>query len=92
MKLNISIHNLSLGDKRISLTQLKQKNECYIIVYKNENTYYKPSNENPFQVNITSINWETAFDPIIEVKINGYLFNDTDKEDFIYINAVYGTR
>lgn len=92
MRLNISIRNLNLGYKNISLTPIKEDNECYIIIYKDETTLYKPIKSNTFRVEIIKIDWETEFDPIMEVKINGYLFNENNTNDSIYINAIYGTR
>lgn len=92
MKLNINIRNLDLGNKKISLTPIRQNNESYITVYKDETVQYKPMESNTFLVEIISIDWESKFDPVIEVKVNGYLFNNNNTNDSLYINAIYGTR
>lgn len=92
MKLNINIRDLDLGNKKISLTPIIQNNESYIKAYWDEAVYYKPKGNNTFIVEIIKIDWESKLDPIMEVKIKGYLFNNTDTNDSIYINAIYGTR
>lgn len=54
--------------------------------------YYVPSKENPFRVEITDVLWLTANDPIIEVELDGVLYNKENQDDVIVIKGTYGTR
>lgn len=53
---------------------------------------YVPSKENPLRVEITSVVWVTKREPIIEVKLDGVLYNRENNEDTIVIKGAYGTR
>lgn len=92
LKININIRNLHLGLKTTSSSQIINDNEAHIIIYKDETTYYQPCEEYPFQIEIIKSDWESELDPIIEVIIIGYLAKNTNTDEYIYIEAKYGTR
>lgn len=53
---------------------------------------YVPSEENPFRVEITDVLWLSSTRLIIEVKLDGVLYNKENPDDVIVIKGAYGTR
>lgn len=53
---------------------------------------YVPSEENPFRVEITDVLWLSSTQPIIEVKLDGVLYNKENPDDVVVIKGTYGTR
>lgn len=91
-RISVHIRNLALGKKKVSSSPFLENNESYIKVSVDQTEYCKTRKSNPFLVEIIGVEWESQDDPIMEVKINGYLFVNSNTNDSIYIDAIYGTR
>lgn len=53
---------------------------------------YETSKEHPFRVKILDVMWASKSEPIIEVELDGVLFNREDPNDALIIKGVYGAR
>lgn len=53
---------------------------------------YIPMADDPVELDIFNFFWRDPITPIIEVKIDGTLYNSKNPEDTITIDAMYGTR
>jgi hypothetical protein len=62
-------------------------NEPSKLTYKHR---YRPSNKNPFFVEILSVTWRPDIIPIIEAKLDGVLYNTENPNDSIIIKGAYG--
>ncbi|WP_373828886.1 DUF5025 domain-containing protein [Bacteroides heparinolyticus] len=60
--------------------------------FPNGNIIYEANSRNPFKVEITNVTWLSYMDPIIDVKLEGILYNEKNPEDSIIIHARYGSR
>lgn len=56
------------------------------------NTYYIPEIAKPFRVEIKNSTYEDRWHPIIEVKLDGVLYNSKNLNDSIIVTGTYGTR
>ncbi len=59
---------------------------------KSQKSYYVPNENNPVKVEITDVLWLSQVEPIIDVEVDGVLYNDVNPEDSIVLNACYGVR
>ncbi|MEG1616160.1 MAG: DUF5025 domain-containing protein [Bacteroidales bacterium] len=73
---------------RINLYFTKLENETE----KSIESRYVTKENNPFKVEILDVIWLNYMKPIIEVKIEGTLYNEKNPTDSITIHATYGTR
>ncbi len=57
-----------------------------------EKAIYIPNKENPVRVEITDVIWASKREPVIEVKLDGVLYNKDNPKDTMVIKAAYGAR
>lgn len=98
-EITISLHDLTLGERYLNLSANVYWHESCIkaTVFKSTTSKeikarYVPSKENPFRVEITDVLWLSQREPIMEVKLDGVLYNKENQEDRMIIKGIYGTR
>jgi len=98
-ELRVTLYDLTLGERYITKSENLQWNESCINIVLNKDSaiktrekYYVPSQENPFKVEIINVLWISPTKPIIEVKLDGVLYNQDDANDVIVIQGIYGSR
>ena len=98
-ELRITLYDLSLTERYITKSENLQWNESCINIVVNsdcairtQTKYYVPRQENSFRVEIINVLWISSAKPIIEVKLDGVLYNKEDADDVIVIQGIYGTR
>lgn len=98
-ELRITLYDLTPSERYLTLSINEHFDENWISATvfssssKNEiESYYVPSKENPFRVEIADVLWVSQREPIIEVKLDGVLYNKENHKDAIVIKGVYGTR
>lgn len=53
---------------------------------------YVPRKEHPLRAEILDLEWDNLGMPIVEVQLDGFLYNENNSLDSIKVNARYGTR
>lgn len=98
-ELRIRLHDLTPGERYVTVPVSRYWNENSINVTvfnnsspKRKQALYIPSEENPFRIKIVDVSWVSIMEPIIEVELDGILYNSENQEDRMIIKAVYGTR
>ena len=98
-ELRVTLYKLVPGERYLTLSanMYWYESSIKVTVYsdplkKTIKANYVPSEENPFRVQITDVLWLSSFEPVIEVKLNGVLYNKEDQDDTISISGAYGTR
>lgn len=98
-ELRITLYDLTPGERYLVLPEREYWYENCINVTifsdsekKKTKAFYIPNTENPFRVEILDVQWLSFNDPVIEVKLDGVLYNTENKKDAIVINGTYGTR
>lgn len=99
--LNISLYDLIPSERYVTLSfeeNLKDNSVC-AIVYANpskklneKKAVYVISKEHPFRVEILDVMWASNSEPIIEVELDGVLYNRENPNDVLIIKGVYGAR
>lgn len=57
-----------------------------------DNIYYTPAANKPFKAEIINSTYEDRWHPIIEVELDGVLYNSKNLKDSIIVIGTYGTR
>ena len=98
-ELRVTLYDLTLGERYITKSDNLQWHESYINIVVNRDSviktrekYYVPSQEKPFKVEIINVLWISPAKPIIEVNLDGVLYNKEDANDAIAIQGTYGSR
>lgn len=96
-ELGITLYDLTPGERYLTLSGATYWYESYIkaTIYVGPTrlkTDYIPNEENPFRVEITDVIWLSLAEPLIEVKLDGVLYNKDNPDDTLVINGAYGTR
>lgn len=98
-ELRITLYDLTPGERYLTLSDNAYWYQSSINATVFDNTSqrmikgkYIPSEENPFRVEITDVLWLSRAEPVIEVKLDGVLYNKKNQNDAIVIKGIYGTR
>ncbi|MEG0109038.1 MAG: DUF5025 domain-containing protein [Lachnospiraceae bacterium] len=98
-ELRVTLYDLTPSERYLTLFIDEHYEDDWInvTVYTNSSkkekkALYIPSKENPFRVEITDVIWASRREPIIEVKLDGVLYNRENPKDAMVIKGVYGTR
>lgn len=97
--LYVHLYNLTPGKRYLNSFFNNNWDESYIkaTVYKDASlkeikAQYIPSKENPLRVEITDVIWASRREPIIEVELDGVLYNRENPKDTMVIKGIYGSR
>ncbi|WP_163211304.1 DUF5025 domain-containing protein [Bacteroides sp. 519] len=91
----IRLYELIVGERYLISNKqetLYVNNITFTKVNGEDTKIYEPSCHNPFYIEITDVSWINYYTPIVEVNLNGVLYNMDNKKDSVIINAKYGTR
>lgn len=96
-ELRITLYDLTPGERYITLSENAYWYQSCInaTVFDSSSQIiakYVPKEENPFRVEIVDVVWLSPIEPIVEVKLDGVLYNKEDKNDPVVIKGIYGTR
>lgn len=96
-ELRITLHDLTPGERYLSLSVAMEWYDSWIKVEvysgpTKERTVYIPNEENPFRVEIADVLWLSVAEPIIEVKLDGVLYNRDNPNDTMVVKGTYETR
>ena len=99
--LEISLYDLIPSERYVTLSfteNLKDNSVC-AIVYANpsrnlneKKAVYVINKQHPFRVEILDVMWASNSEPIIEVELDGVLYNRENPNDVLIIKGVYGAR
>lgn len=98
-ELRIALYDLTPGERYLTLSENAYWHQSCINAtvfssssQKTVKAKYTPSEKNPFRVKITDVLWLSLTEPVIEVELDGVLYNREDENDAIVIKGIYGTR
>lgn len=98
-ELRITLHDLSPSERYVTVpvSRYWNENSINVTVFNNSSpkislAKYIPSEENPFRIKIVDVSWVSIMEPIIEVELDGVLYNKENQEDVMVIKGRYGTR
>lgn len=98
-ELRITLYDLSPSERYVTVPESRYwyENSINVTVFNNSSSkrkqaLYIPSEENPFRIKIVDVSWVSIMEPIIEVELDGVLYNKENQKDIIVIKGMYGTR
>lgn len=91
----IGLRGLEVGVRDVTTYAMFNLEDSYIQVCCEsgaEDRCFNPRTDNPFRVEIFDVMWKSPWHPIVEVKLEGTLYNEDNPQDSICIEAQYGAR